>query len=100
MHHFSRSSALDFASHIFKELHEHLQGEPMFRRWHIGTTIGFSDNASTPIPLLLLTSLRYLGRGWTFDDLSENTAISQHVIRDFFHVFIDYGSTTLYFLYG
>ena len=83
----------------FKELHEHLQGEPMFRRWHIGTTIGFSDNASTPIPLLLLTSLRYLGRGWTFDDLSENTAISQHVIRDFFHVFIDYGSTTLYFLY-
>jgi hypothetical protein len=58
----------------------------MFRRWHIVTTFGFSDNASTPIPLLLTSLLRYLGGGWTFDDLSENTAISQHVIRDFFHV--------------
>jgi hypothetical protein len=46
--------------------------------------------------LLLLCSLRYLGRGWTFDDLSENTAISQEVIRTFFHEFIYYGSTVLY----
>ena len=83
----------------FKELYERLQGEPMFRRWHTGTTIGFGSNPVTPFPLLCLTSLRYLGRTWTFDDLAENTAISEHVIRDFFHVFIDYGSTTLYYLY-
>ncbi len=37
----------------------------------------------TPIPLLLLTSLRYLGRGLTFDDLAENTAMSEETVRVF-----------------
>jgi hypothetical protein len=46
--------------------------------------------------LLLLCALRYLGRGWTSDDLSENTAISEEVIRIFFHRFIEFGSTVLF----
>jgi hypothetical protein len=54
---------------------------------------------ATPISLLVLCSLRYLGRGWTFDDLSENRAISIEVTRTFFHVFISYGSTVLYSKY-
>ena len=45
---------------------------------------------------MILTALRYLGRGWTFDDLSESTGISEEVIRVFFHTFIEYGSTILY----
>ena len=54
---------------------------------------------TTPLSLLLLTALRYLGRGWTFDDLSENTATSQETIRVLFHTFVDFGSTVLYTQY-
>ena len=50
----------------------------------------------SPIELLLLTSLQYLGRGWTFDDLEECTAISAEVIRVFFHCFISFGSDVLF----
>ena len=46
--------------------------------------------------LLLLGSLRYLGRGWTFDDCEELTAIDQDVHRTFFCVFLQFGSTVLY----
>jgi hypothetical protein len=44
----------------------------------------------------VLGSLRYLGRGWTFDDVEENTAISKEVHRTFFHRFVEFGSTVLY----
>ena len=40
---------------------------------------------SSPIDLLILGSLRYLGRGFTFDDCEENTATSEEVHRVFFH---------------
>jgi len=48
------------------------------------------------VQLLLLGTLRYLGRGWTFDDLEEQTAISVSVHHKFFHKFIEFGSRTLY----
>jgi len=48
------------------------------------------------IELLLLGSLRYLGRGWTFDDIEESTAISADTHRRFLHCFLDYGSTVLF----
>jgi hypothetical protein len=51
---------------------------------------------AAPLALLILASLRYLGRGWTFDDLTESTAISISVLWDFFHAFITIGSTILY----
>ncbi|KAG7345241.1 hypothetical protein IV203_032772 [Nitzschia inconspicua] len=54
--------------------------------WKTGRSIGAA----------VLTALRYLGRGWTFDDLSEATAISEEVIRVFFHRYIEFGSTTLF----
>ena len=38
----------------------------------------------SPIELLVLGSLRYLGRGWTFDDLEESTFIARDVHRAFF----------------
>jgi hypothetical protein len=40
--------------------------------------------------------MRHLGRGWTFDDLEEQTAISEETHRQFLHIFIEWGSTTLY----
>ncbi len=48
------------------------------------------------IELVLLGSLRYLGRGWTFDDIEESTAISADTHRRFLHCFLDYGSTVLF----
>ena len=44
----------------------------------------------------MLTALRYLGRGWTCDDLEEATAISMETIRLFLLQFIKFGSSTLF----
>jgi hypothetical protein len=43
----------------------------------------------------VLGSPRYLGRGWTFDNLlEENTGVDgEETFRIFFHKFIDFGST-------
>lgn len=42
---------------------------------------------SSPLELMILGSLRYLGRGWTFDDLEEATAVGEESHRRFFHQF-------------
>jgi len=81
----------------FEELAKELQEAEAFNRWNRdGGAKDRANNEPSPIPLLLLACLRYLGRGWTFDDLAEATAVSRDVIRVFFHAFIEYGSTTLY----
>mmetsp|Transcript_21879 Transcript_21879/g.28194 ORF Transcript_21879/g.28194 Transcript_21879/m.28194 type:complete len:120 (+) Transcript_21879:606-965(+) len=49
-----------------------------------------------PIELLLLGALRFLGRGWTIDDLEEQTMISQETHRKFLHVYLSWGSTVFY----
>ena len=69
-----------------------------FRRWRPGRKSA-DGVAASPIELLVLTSFRYLGRGWTFDDLEEATAISEEVIRVFFHQFISWGADYLYTTY-
>lgn len=51
------------------------------------------------LDILVLTALRYLGRGWTFDDCAESTGISEDVITDFFHAYIEMGETKLYPMY-
>ena len=40
--------------------------------------------------------MRYLGRGWTFDDLEESTGIDEETHRQFFHCFIKWGAEILY----
>jgi len=65
----------------------------LFIRWLRRDATG---KESSPIELLLLGSLRYLGRGWTFDDLEESTGINEETHRQFFHVFISWGSSSLY----
>jgi hypothetical protein len=42
---------------------------------------------------MMRSSLRYLGRGLTFDNLKERTFISRDVHRVFFHASIKYGAT-------
>ena len=68
-----------------------------------GTTTPFPHvygrSRISPVPLLLMGSLRYLGRGLTFDDLEECTFISRDVHRVFFHAFVEYGAKKLYPMY-
>ena len=45
---------------------------------------------------MILGDLRYLGRGWTFDDIEEATAINKETHRQCFHIYIDFGSTEMY----
>lgn len=77
----------------YLELIEWIRNDPRFSRW---CNVKKNKKKSSPIELLVLGALRYLGRGWTFDDIEEQTAISQEVHRIFFHRFIDFCSTTLY----
>jgi DDE superfamily endonuclease len=79
----------------FKQLLEMVQDNDIFRRWHPSARDG-SGFRSSPIELLVLGALRYLGRGLTFDDLEEYTGINEETHRQFFHKFITYGATILY----
>ena len=79
----------------FIELMEPLEMENSSRRWRKGN-MSCNKKELTPLSLLVLCILCYLARGWTFDELSGNTAISLDVIQSFFHhQFILYGSTIL-----
>jgi hypothetical protein len=69
------------------KLHPHL-----FERW-LGHKI--NNVRCSPIELLVLGTLRYLGRGWTFDDIEEATAVGKDTHRNFLHCFTHYGSTVL-----
>ena len=77
----------------FLQLVASVSESELFDRW-----CGHKRNnkQASPIELLVLGSLRYLGRGWTFDDVEENTAVSKEVHRTFFHRFVEFGSTALY----
>ena len=79
----------------FVELANNLEIAEEFSRWHDGV-MDARGRMAHPIPLLLLTTLRYLGRAWTLDDLSENTGMSAEVCRQFLHAFLEYGSTVLF----
>eukprot|EP00804_Cyclotella_cryptica_P015709 CCRYP_019516-RA/>CCRYP_019516-RA protein AED:0.25 eAED:0.25 QI:0/0/0/1/1/1/2/0/275 len=77
----------------FEELSVECKASNLFMRWMSCDAVG---QKATPIELLVLGALRYLGRGWTFDDIEECTAVSQEVHRVFFGKFIEFGSTVLY----
>jgi hypothetical protein len=68
----------------FIELMEPLEMENSSRRWRKGN-MSCNKKELTPLSLLVLCILCYLARGWTFDELSGNTAISLDVIQSFFH---------------
>jgi len=66
----------------------------LFRRWSNGKDA--TGKSASPLELMLLGSLRYLGRGLTFDDLEEYTAVHEETHRQFLHVFIQWGSAVFY----
>ncbi|KAI2493280.1 Plant transposon protein [Fragilaria crotonensis] len=75
----------------FEELAASLEHVDCFSRWHDGP-INASRVRSAPISLLVLTSLRYMRRGLTFDDVEEGSWINAEVIRVFFHIFTHTGA--------
>jgi len=79
-----------FQKHL-KEVKEH----PLFQTWseHNRDCCG---NKPAPIELLLLGVLRYLGRGWTLDDLEEATCIGEETHRRFLQVYIMWGATAFH----
>jgi len=74
----------------------HLVDEADEKKWFSRWAKASDSKISSPLELMILGALRYLGRGWTFDDLEESTAISAEVHRVFFHEFVKVGSTVLY----
>ncbi len=68
----------------FQDLVSFAEDHPLFERWQEGNVDALHQPA-TPLPLLLLCALRSIWRGWTFDDLTENTGISEEIMRVFFH---------------
>ena len=75
----------------FLELAEDVRSNTWFHRWTRSDLLG--DRAKAPLELLLLGSLRCLGRGFTFNDCEESTAISKEVHCVCFHKFIEVGIT-------
>jgi hypothetical protein len=70
------------------------KGKAWFPCWN--RPDGLRGSKGCPLELMLCGSLRYLGRGWTFDDIEENTCVSAEAHWQFFHEFIQVGSTFLY----
>ena len=72
----------------------------MFDRWRTEADGCIGRNPKNkkiaPLELLLLGSLRYLGRGWTFCDIQESTKVCREVHRLFFHAFTTFGAQVLY----
>jgi len=69
----------------FLQLVASVSKSKLFDRW-----CGHKSNIkqASPIELLVLRSLQYLGCGWTFDDVEENTAISKEMHRTIFQFFL------------
>jgi len=72
---------------------KHENGVHWSCRWMSRDATGLE---SSPIELMLLGSLRYLGRGWTFDGIEEATCVAEETHRQFFHIFIKFGRDVLY----
>ena len=77
----------------FISLSHELTSHSSFTRWTRCDAVG---KQPSNIKLLLLGCMRYIGRAWTLDDVSEANGISIYTNRDFILSFIEYGSTVLY----
>ena len=77
----------------FVNLASDISENVLFNRW---TRKDAAGSSPSDIRLLVLGVLRFLGRAWTLDDISEANGISIHTNNVFLKCFIKYGSTTLY----
>ena len=80
----------------YLDLVKECEKSPLMAQWSRLPEFRFNKKKGASIELLMLCVLRWLGRGWTIDDLHENTLINPETIRLFIQQFIIWGSTTLY----
>ena len=80
-HNFRRRFITPYLQYL--QLVEEAVANVWFPRWTKPS--GCCGTPPSPLELLILGSLRYLGRGYTFDDCEESTAIDAEVHRVFFH---------------
>ena len=74
---------------------EEVKDNEMFDRWK---TYDAVVQKPPSIEILLMDVSRVLGRAWCFDNIEEQTARSKEAHCTFFHVYIEYGATDLYYL--
>jgi len=70
----------------FKELIMQMKDGQHFQCWMSPDATSW---APSPIELLTLVMLHYLGHGWTFDDLQEAMFINSETLHQFFHRFVN-----------
>jgi len=80
---------------LWQELVEMMNQHILFQPWRRGSKDAFGKEGS-PIEILSLGALRYLGRKCTFDCLEEATFISKRTHERFFKKFIEFGETHLH----
>ena len=84
---FRRNFRLPYASYVMLlDMMSSEASDGLFDRWikAYERTTNKKNKKVSPIELLFLGLLRYLGRGWTFDDMKDVTYISPDVHRKFF----------------
>lgn len=69
----------------FKDLVQEAREDNWFPNYEKPNALG---HIGICLEILILGALRYLGRGWTFDDLYEATSVSEEVHRRFFKAFV------------
>jgi hypothetical protein len=79
---FRQNFCLPYASYVMiLDMISSDQSKGLFDRWKTNSNCNESENKNNknvpPIELLLLGSLRYLERGWTFDNMRDVTYISR-----------------------
>ena len=77
----------------FMELFHDIKQHVIFKRW---TGVDAVGDPPSNMQLLLLGVLRFIGRNWILDDVSEANGISVDTNNAFLYAFIEYGSTILY----
>ena len=82
----------------WQEFVENMNLHMLFKPWHRGNK-NCAGLPCSPIELLSLAALRYIGRKCTFDDMEEVTYISERTHERFFKKFIKYGAEHLYLGY-
>ena len=65
----------------YLELVEQVKSNKLFDRW---CGVKCNNKNVSPVELLVLGTLRYLGCGWTFDNCNESTVIDKEVHCHFF----------------
>ncbi len=90
---FRKCSRMSYESYL--KILQKIKLHKLFSPWDTLKTIR-RGSPPAQIELLVLDCLRYLGRGWAFDDLEEATGTSAETHQKFLHLFLVWGSSCFF----